>query len=111
MLPFPQQITAKSSSCAAGRPLFHCHQPATNVVEIAMQSLQQYAGDSAGRMKVRLGSLEKGYNNSWLSDSDNHWLASCGRPQSSIVTISPAGITVLGKDEIGMLYGVQTHPS
>ena len=58
---------------------------------------------------MRLGSVEEGYDSSWLAPDENQFLtASTTRPEASVVRITRHGITVVGQGKCGMLYGVQT---
>jgi hypothetical protein len=58
---------------------------------------------------IRLGSVEEGYQRRWLTDEQGSFLANAETsPEASVLTITPEGITVVGKGKWGMLFGVQT---
>ena len=74
-----------------------------------MQSLGRYLPQKGKAVTIRLGSVEEGYEQSWLTDEQRSFLASAETsPEASVLTITPEGITVVGKGKWGMLYGVQT---
>jgi hypothetical protein len=60
-------------------------------------------------VNVRLGSLEEGSRAPWLTDEERTFLgAATTSPDASVLTITPTGISVVGKGNWGMLHGVQT---
>ncbi len=109
LLPFPQQLRLTSGSVPIGTPQFRFHGEKTPALQLAMQSLLQYAGEQPGKLLVNLGSLSEGYEQAWLSAGDRQWLAS-GETSSeaSVISIASQGVTVVGKGKEGMLYGAQT---
>src|SRR5713101_2295297 len=89
LLPFPQQLTVTPGSVAIGKPQYRFHQEKTPTLQIAMKSLLAYAGDYSGQLMVNLGSLEEGYERTWLSAPDNQWLAADGtNSEASVISIT-----------------------
>src|SRR5215469_7138311 len=109
LLPFPQQVTITRGTIAIGKPQFRFAQEKTPTLQVAMASLVEYAGDQPGRLILNLGSLEEGYKREWLSTPDRQWIALNETSlEASLISITPQGITVVGKGKEGMLYAVQT---
>ncbi|MBV8831630.1 MAG: hypothetical protein JO108_20670 [Acidobacteriaceae bacterium] len=109
LLPYPQEISLSEGEISIGTPSFRFRQARTPTLSMAMKSLDQYVGTSAGTLSVKIGSLEEGYDKAWLSTADNSWLAAAGTvSEASIINTTKAGITIVGKGKQGMLYGVQT---
>lgn len=76
---------------------------------IARDSLNYFLPPTGPPLPVRLGSVEEGYDPSWLTASQRSFLeAAATGPKAYLLTIAPEGITVVGKGRWGMLYGVQT---
>jgi hypothetical protein len=109
LIPYPKQITFAAGSLALGPARFVAERAPTETEQIARQSLTAYLPRQGTAVAVRLGSLEEGCPNDWLSASDRDFLANPqASPEASVVTIGGEGITVVGKGRWGMLYGVQT---
>ena len=74
-----------------------------------MDSLRRYLPRQGTAVLCRLGSVEEGYDATWLSPQQNAFLT---QPQTSreasVLQITPEGITIVGRGRWGMLYGVQT---
>ncbi len=109
LLPYPQQVTAGDGELRLGAAKFQTGFQQSSVANMAMTSLRNYLPGAGKNIRVRLGSVEDGYNKSWLSADDNRFLAAAGTSdEASILTVDDHGITVVGKAKAGMLYGVQT---
>lgn len=109
LLPYPQQVELHTGQIAVGPAGYVTDGVASRTEEIAMQSLDGYLPHAGDPLTVRLGSVEEGFAAEWLSADEQAFLA---RPatsaDASVLKISSAGVTVVGKGKWGMLYGVQT---
>ncbi len=110
LLPFPQQVTLGTGSLHLGNAKVQAKAPNSKATNTAIKSLNSYLTAVPERsMCVRLGSIEEGYDQSWLGPNENDFLnAPKSSPEASVLTITADGITVVGKGKWGMLYGVQT---
>jgi len=109
LLPFPQDLARIGGSLRLGKPKYTTTGAASRTMEVAMGSLSRFLLSQGKSISVRLGSLEEGYDKSWLKEDDNEFLASENTsPEASVLRISPGDIVVVGKGRWGMLYGVQT---
>jgi hypothetical protein len=74
------------------------------------QQVTRGDGELRIRKKIeRAGSVDEGYDASWLSDDDNRFLrATETSPEASVVIIDKRGVTVVGKGKWGRVYGEQT---
>jgi N-acetyl-beta-hexosaminidase len=109
LLPYPQAIVRTTGSIPIGKPIYHGIGAGSPTVSLAMDCLNRRLPAHGTPLPVRLGSIEEGFDASWLTPADTDFLSAPGTSaEASVVTIAPAGITVVGKDKWGMLYGVQT---
>ena len=109
LLPYPQEVKLHGSGLLLGPADCKTPGPPSETERIAMQSLARYLPPRGTTVNVRLGSLEEGYPDRSLTDEERSFLTRAETsPEASILTITPAGITVVGKGRWGMLYGVQT---
>src|SRR6266567_161818 len=109
LLPFPQDLARLGGSLRLGKPKYTTAGAGSRTKEVAMGSLSRFLPSQGKSIPVRLGSLEEGYDKSWLKEDENEFLASENTsPEASVLRISPADIVVVGKGRWGMLYGVQT---
>jgi hypothetical protein len=108
LIPYPQEITKSAGNLALGPAEYVIPHP-SDTTAVAASSLSSYLPKSGNSVTVRLGSVEEGYDRSWLAVEDRAFLAdpatSC---EASLTRITSDGITVVGKGRWGMLYGVQT---
>src|SRR6266540_1107231 len=107
LLPYPQEIVRAEGSLRLGPPNHAGLHSRTE--EVAMDSLKRNLPRAGNDLVVRLGSVEQGYEKSWLKNEENEFLASeKTSSEASILAITPEHIVVVGKGKWGMLYGVQT---
>ncbi len=109
LLPYPQGLTPSGGSLKVrGKASFEIPHPSPTT-ETASASLKSFLPAGDRKIPVRLGSVEEGYDASWLSKEDNEFLTAPGSSlEASILRITRKGITVVGKGKWGMLYGLQT---
>ena len=112
LLPYPQQVTLGKGELRLRPAACQTASQGSQVAATAIDSLNSHlpAANTGGkRISVRLGSVEEGYEPSWLTPDDNHFLNDAKTSdQASVLSISADGITVVGKGKWGMAYGVQT---
>jgi len=109
LLPYPQQAELQPGTLPLGPPRFVRHAPPSPTERVAQDSLSSFLPRTGTPIPVRLGSLEEGCGSSWLTTGQYAFLsAPATSPEASVLTIAPRGITVIGKNRFGMLYGVQT---
>jgi hypothetical protein len=109
LLPYPQEVTLRQGSLRLGTAKYEVTLPQSKTTTTAIASLNSHLSAATKTMRVRLGSVEEGYDPSWLTDDQNQFLAnSKTSPEASILTITNKGITIVGKGKMGMLYAVQT---
>lgn len=109
LIPYPKQIKYGSGELILGPARFVAERAPTETEQIARDSLAAYLPREGTAITVRLGSLEEGCPTDLLSADDREFLANPRTSaEASVVTINGEGITVVGKDRWGMLYGVQT---
>ena len=108
LIPYPQEVTRLSGSLPIGPARYVIPNP-SGTTKVAEGSLSSFLPKSGRAVTVRLGSVEEGYESSWLTPEENSFLTnSSTSDEASILKIGPDGITVVGKGKWGMLYGVQT---
>lgn len=108
LLPYPQEVERSSGELALG-PADYTTTASSETITVAKESLISYLPKSGKSIKVRLGSVDEGYDKSWLTADQNNFLAKAPTSsEASILKIGSDGITVVGKGKWGMLYGVQT---
>ncbi len=109
LLPYPQQVSFLPGSLKMGPPACTEEKGLSKTGRIALDSLRRYLPRQGTAVPCRLGSVEEGYDSSWLSPQQNEFLA---KPQTSheasVLRITPEGVTVVGRGRWGMLYGAQT---
>ncbi|MEP6662707.1 MAG: glycoside hydrolase family 20 zincin-like fold domain-containing protein, partial [Verrucomicrobiota bacterium] len=109
LLPYPQQIEKSGENLPVGGTVSFETLSESATTRMAVASLKSFLLPVDKKIPVRLGTMEDGYNSSWLTPEENQFLAaSATSPEASIVKITRRGITVVGKGKAGMLYGVQT---
>ena len=109
LLPFPQDLIGTKGSLRLGKPEFISAGSASRTKEMAKDSLRRFLGNRGRSIPVRLGSVEEGYDKSWIGLDENEFLLSRNTSdEASILHIRPREITVVGNGKWGMLYGVQT---
>jgi len=110
ILPYPQEITVGQGSLRIGKPAYQFTSPDSQTLRTAIASLNSYLPAGLSRtLRVRLGLVEEGYDPAWLNQDENEFLnASQTSAEASVLRITRGGITVVGKGQWGMLYGVQT---
>jgi hypothetical protein len=109
LLPYPQEVTPLGGSLPLGPAVCQSKGAPSATGQIAAQSLGRHFPAKGKAVTVRLGSVEEGYHEGWLADDQRAFLARAETsPEASVLTITPEGITVVGKGKWGMLYGVQT---
>ena len=109
LLPYPQELVPLAGVLRLGNPVFSTTGPLTRTKEIAMDCLRRFLPHQEERVAVRLGSLEEGYDVSWLGDEEAEFLVSeKSGAEASVLRITPHGIVAVGKGKWGMLGAVQT---
>ena len=109
LLPYPQELTLQEGTCPLGQPACVTDGDPSVTESLALETLEQYLQEGASSLEVRLGSVEEGYDPAWLTATQKAFLGDAATsPEASCVTITPDGVTVVGKGKWGMLYGVQT---
>jgi hypothetical protein len=109
LLPYPQEVTLRGGGLRLGPPDAKSKRAPSATEQIALQSLGRHLPRRGQAVAIRLGSVEEGYPHGWLTDAQRSFLAAAATsPEASVLTITPDGITVVGKGKWGMLYGVQT---
>jgi hypothetical protein len=109
LLPFPKELLRTSGTLRLGKANYSMAGPASRTKEVASDSLNRFLPAGGKSISVRLGSLEEGYDKSWLNTEENDFIASEKTSlEASVLIIQPGNITVIGKGKWGMLYGVQT---
>jgi len=76
LLPYPQELVPLAGVLRLGNPAFTTTGPLTRTKEIAMDCLRRFLPHQGERVAVRLGSLEEGYDVSWLGDEEADFLVS-----------------------------------
>jgi hypothetical protein len=108
-LPYPQEVKLLDGRLLLGPPDVKTTGMPSETEHIAGQSLTRYLPRNGPVVNIRLGSLEEGSRLPWLTDEDRTFLAAATTsPEASVLTITPTGVTVIGKGRWGMLHGVQT---
>jgi hypothetical protein len=109
LLPYPQEVKLLGGGLKLGPADCKLFGAPSATDQLGMQSLVSYLPQKGQPVTVRMGSVEEGYEHGWLTDQQRSFLASAETsPEASVLTITPEGITVVGKGKWGMLYGVQT---
>ena len=109
LLPYPQNVERLGGSLAVGPANYVTGSTQSSAVEIAKQSLNSYLPKTGKKTLIRLGSIEAGYDKSWLTAAQKTFLSKKETSEEAyVLTITSKGITIVGKGKIGMLYGVQT---
>jgi hypothetical protein len=109
LLPYPQALELQGGSLPLGPPTFQSDRKPTETEQIALRSLASYLPREGKALMVRLGSVEKGYPQGWLTEDQRSFLSDAkSSPEASVLIIKPDGITIVGKGKFGMLYGAQT---
>lgn len=107
LLPYPQDVKLSQGELTLG-PADYATTASSQTIKIAKTSLNPYLPKSGKPLKIRLGSVEEGYDSAWLTPAEKSFLTNNKSAEASILKISKEGITVVGKGKWGMLYGVQT---
>lgn len=106
LLPYPKEIVHTANVLRLGIPR---GQTNSATAALALDSLKRHFPPSGHPLHIRLGSVEEGYDPSWLAADDNEFIQSTGdRPEASVVVIEPHQITIVGRNRWGMLHGAQT---
>ena len=109
LLPYPQEIQRLGGTLLLGPPDRKTDGAASDTVRTAVQSLSTYLPRTGRPVTVRLGSVEEGYEQRWLTDAQRSFLDKAETsPEASVLTITPGESRIVGKGKWGMLYGVQT---
>lgn len=109
LLPYPQMLTRKAGGLRIGPARYANASGKAPMYQVAMDCLNRRLPSGGAAIRVRLGSGEEGFEANWLSNEDNAFIREASTsPEASIVTVSPDGVTVVGKTSAGMLHGVQT---
>ncbi len=109
LLPYPQQVHVRSGRLPLGPARCETARAQSPTERLAADSLTRYLPRTGPPIAVRLGSVEEGYAEAWLSDDDRAFLArGSTSPEAYVLDLGPKGITIVGKGKWGMLYGVQT---
>ncbi|MHB0998412.1 MAG: glycoside hydrolase family 20 zincin-like fold domain-containing protein [Armatimonadota bacterium] len=109
LLPYPQQVERQFGTITLGPPNCVTYGRASKTEQTAIDTLKRYLPKTGEQVQIKIGSLEEGYNKSWITPEDHEFLAKeTTSPEASVLNITPDGITVVGKNREGMLYGVQT---
>ncbi|MGC8639150.1 MAG: glycoside hydrolase family 20 zincin-like fold domain-containing protein [Isosphaeraceae bacterium] len=109
LLPYPRQVKLMSGRLRLGPPDYKTAGTPSKTEQIARESLARHLPRNGPRVTVRMGSLEEGCRAPWLTAEEMSFLKSAETsPDASVLTITPAGIAVVGKGKWGMLHGVQT---
>jgi len=109
LLPYPQTLAPIGGALRLGKPEFTMAGAPSRTKAIAMDCLRRYLPTRGRRVPVRLGSLEEGYDRSWLSADEAEFLSADGTsPEAGVLRITPQGMVAVGKGKWGMLWAVQT---
>ncbi len=109
VLPYPQEVKRGGGILLLGPADCESARVLSQTEQIALKSLSSFLPRKGTAVSTRLGSVEEGYSHHWLTDEQRTFLNDpATSPEASVLTIAPAGITVVGKGKWGMLYGVQT---
>jgi hypothetical protein len=109
LLPFPQRLCLTGGSLRLGVPQEVRIGKPSSTEALGMESLRRHLPADGPPINVRLGSVEEGYDAAWLTVQENDFISGTpDRPESSVVVVDRTGVTVVGRDRWGMLYGVQT---
>ena len=109
LLPYPQELAPVEGILRLGQPEFISVGAPSRTEQIAMDCLRRFLPRQGRRIVVRLGSLEEGYDRSWLSNDEAEFLASeKSSPEASILRITPRDIVAVGRGKWGMLWAIQT---
>ena len=109
LLPYPQVVAPMEGVLRLGKPEFTIAGAPSRTEQIAMDSLRRFLPRQGRKVAVRLGSVEEGYDRSWLSDDEAGFLASeKSSPEAGVLRLTPQGIVAVGKEKWGMLWAVQT---
>lgn len=109
LLPSPQGIKWERGRRPLGPAVCRTAGAPSSTERIARDSLSRFLPSTGPPLPVRIGSVEEGYEPSWITASQRSFLnAATTGPEAYLLTITPEGITVVGKGRWGMLYGVQT---
>lgn len=108
LVPYPQDLKILAGRLPLGPAQYVVPHP-SKTTSVAACTLSRYLPKSGKHMAIRLGSVEEGYDKSWLSADESQFLAKKSTsPEASVVKIGKDGITVVGKGKWGMFYGAQT---
>jgi hypothetical protein len=109
LLPYPQEIERTGGALRMGAVRFETVGRPSSTKDLAIDSLGRFLMGGGGKMVVRIGSVEEGYDRSWLSETESEFLSSeRTSPEASVLRISPEGIVAVGKGKWGMLQASQT---
>jgi hypothetical protein len=90
LLPYPQELEPLDGALHLGKPEFTTAGALSRTEEIAMDGLRRLLPLQGRQMIVRLGSLEEGYDRSWLSGDEAEFLASeRSSPQAGVLRVTP----------------------
>jgi hypothetical protein len=109
LLPYPQEVKLPGRELKLGPAGWTSFGKPSATILVGQRSLERYLPRIGRSVAVRLGSVEEGYDPSWLTHDQSSFLArNETSPEASVLTITRHAITVVGKGKWGMLYGVQT---
>jgi hypothetical protein len=109
LLPYPKEVKLMRGSLKLGPPACRTAGTRSATEQLAAESLRRYVPREGPELPVRLGSVEEGYEQGWLTQEQRSFLSHPNTSaEASVLSITPDGITVVGKGKLGMLYGVQT---
>ncbi|MBM3474651.1 MAG: hypothetical protein FJX75_15410 [Armatimonadetes bacterium] len=108
LLPYPQELSLGKGVVRLGPPSLQTDGEPSPTEQVAAESARQYLPQTGRGMPLRLGSMEEGYRESWLSKADREFLQSAKSEEAYVLTAKPGAITIVGRSRWAMLEGVQT---
>jgi hypothetical protein len=108
LLPYPQRVDLTAGTLSVGPPACAEEGRLSKTGQIAIESLRRFLPREGSPIRLRLGSIEEGYDESWLRAEQNQFLKEHPSQEASVLRITPEGMTLVGKGRWGMLYGAQT---
>ena len=102
LLPYPKEIARAAGTVDLGPAEYLLPHP-SDTVKIAADTLDRYLPKSGKRVAVRLGSVEEGYDEGWLTPDERAFLGEAARSGDAyVLRTAAAGVTVVGKGRWGM---------
>src|SRR5437870_3190746 len=88
LLPYPQVVVQTAGSLRLGPARYTTIGKQSQTRAVATESLNRRMPSHGKSMPVRLGSVEEGYDASWITSEENEFLASEKTPrEASVLTI------------------------